>query len=121
MIYIRKDLKYGLKFKGIEKCDLFYHFINTGYWSNKEFISKCYLKVTDMSNENTNNTINDVDENNSTDDEIENVSFVDKNYDNYVNNNNYENDDANNYDIDNYYLNSDIKNKCVFVSKKARK
>ena len=43
-VYIRKALDYGLKFKGIENCSPFYHLIYTGYWLNKDFVSRCYLR-----------------------------------------------------------------------------
>jgi DNA polymerase III alpha subunit len=43
-VYIRKGLDNGLKFKGIEKCNSFYHFVYTGYWLNKDFMTRCYLK-----------------------------------------------------------------------------
>ena len=43
-VYIRKGLDHGLKFKGIEKCNSFYHYIYTGYWLNKEFMTRCYFK-----------------------------------------------------------------------------
>lgn len=54
-VYIRKGLQYGLKFKGIETCDPFYHFLYTGYWVNKEFMSKCHLKILDTCDQNENN------------------------------------------------------------------
>jgi|SaaInlStandDraft_4_1057021.scaffolds.fasta_scaffold04554_2 hypothetical protein len=44
-VYIRKGLQHNLKFKGIKKCDPFYHFIYTGYWLNSEFMTKCYLDI----------------------------------------------------------------------------
>jgi hypothetical protein len=43
-VYIRKGLEHGLKFKGIEKCNSFYHYIYTGYWLNKDFMTRCYFK-----------------------------------------------------------------------------
>jgi DNA polymerase III alpha subunit len=44
-VYIRKGLDCGLKFKGYENCNSFYHYIYTGYWLNNEFMTKCYLKL----------------------------------------------------------------------------
>ena len=43
-VYIRKALKYNIKFKGIKKCSPFYHFAYTGYWLSSEFMSRCYLR-----------------------------------------------------------------------------
>lgn len=43
-VYIRQALKYGLKFKGIEDINPYYHFKQTGYWLNDEFMTKCYLR-----------------------------------------------------------------------------
>jgi len=54
-VYIRKGIKYDIKFKGFDTCDSFVHFFNTGYWTNKEFISKCYLKMVDEHNNAINN------------------------------------------------------------------
>jgi DNA polymerase III alpha subunit len=44
-VYIRKGLEYGLKFKGVENCNPFYHYVYTGFWLGKEFMSRCYLKI----------------------------------------------------------------------------
>lgn len=49
-VYIRKGLDNGLKFKGIENCNPFYHYIYTGYWLNKNFMTRCYFR--NSSNEN---------------------------------------------------------------------
>jgi hypothetical protein len=104
-VYIRKGLECGLKFKGIKKCDPFYHFINTGYWLNKEFISKCYLKIIEGQKENTSINLGNVDDNDcSIDEDCDNDN-------NYANENNTET--SINYDFDNYYLEYDAKSKFV--------
>jgi hypothetical protein len=46
-VYIRKGLTQKLKFAGFKKCNPFSHFIYTGYWLNKEFMSRCYFKICD--------------------------------------------------------------------------
>jgi DNA polymerase-3 subunit alpha len=122
-VYIRKGLESGLKFKGIKKCDPFYHYVNTGYWLNKEFMSKCYLKINDTT-----------DINNITP-KILTIYVDDDNTNDLENNINLNNDDVDNtyirqigsstndifasndvgsgtgvkesYDLDNYYLEND--------------
>lgn len=46
-VYIRNGISNGLKFKGIKKCDQFRHFLYTGFWIGKDFMSRCYLKILD--------------------------------------------------------------------------
>jgi len=64
-VYIRKGLDNGLKFKGIVKCNSFYHYIYTGYWLNKEFMTRCYLRNASSKNKSilTNNTCDNNKEN----------------------------------------------------------
>lgn len=57
-VYIRKGLGCGLKFKGLKNCSPFYHLAFTGYWINKEFISRCYLRKISNNNDNNDNNIN---------------------------------------------------------------
>lgn len=86
-VYIRKGLECGLRFRGIKKCDPFQHFIYSGYWLNKEFMTKCYLKIFDSKCGSIKITIDnnhdDNDDNEQTDENCDNL-IVD--------------------DVDNYYL-----------------
>lgn len=107
-VYIRKGLECGLRFKGIKKCDSFSHFIYTGYWLNKEFMSKCYLKIFDSNLKSLNITIDNDDENNENDENDEKIE--------------QENTDETQYeitpDIDNYYLSeSNVKTKFENIKK----
>jgi hypothetical protein len=98
-VYIRKGLDHGLKFRGIKKCDSFSHFIYTGYWLNKEFMSKCYLKIFD-SNQKTLQIIIDNDEDITTEEN-----------DNQDNENFTTEHEIKSDDIDNYYLSENyVKN-----------
>ena len=76
-VYIRKGINNGLKFKGIQNCDPFIHFIYTGYWLNNDFMTKCYLKVYDIPEQSINITSNK-DEINDCDDTIDNYFIKDK-------------------------------------------
>jgi hypothetical protein len=100
-VYIRKGLQHGLRFKGIKKCDPFSHFIYTGYWLNKEFMSKCYLKIFDSEQKSLKITINnddDCDQTNSYEDnDLENNLGEPLEY------------TIANDDIDNYYLSENKK------------
>ena len=49
-VYIRKGLENKLKFKGIEKCNSFYHFAYTGYWIGTDFMTRCYFRVKPITN-----------------------------------------------------------------------
>ena len=51
-VYIRKGLDNGLNFKGIENCNSFYHYLYTGYWLNKNFMTRCYLTNTNAIEQN---------------------------------------------------------------------
>lgn len=113
-VYIRKSLLYDIKFRGIKDCNSFTHFINTGYWLNDEFLTKCYLKITDNNNKNIDfeekiiiNKLNDVLDNivNDTSNEILNdpENEIKKEY--------YEGITNNEIDLDNYYLLESINNK----------
>jgi hypothetical protein len=105
-VYIRKGLQYGLRFKGIKQCDPFSHFVYTGYWLNKEFMSKCYLKIYDSQLKSLKITINN-----------------DEDCDNVGTNENTEGDNENNAmeytiahdDIDNYYLSENTNKKPQLV------
>lgn len=121
-VYIRKGQEVGLKFKGIIKnCDPFLHFVNTGYWLHKQFLSKCYLKIIEPPQKD--DAIVDTNVNTSTTDDIclEDSDNSDED-DNDDLDNNCENNDAilhtetnplelnvTNYDLDNYYLDNDQK------------
>lgn len=104
-VYIRKGLEVNLRFKGIKKCDPFTHFVNTGFWLNKEFMSKCYLKIYDSKAKTFSITIdNNEDPDDDGDKQIENDSIeeiVDVNC-----------------DFDNYYLENGMSKKtCEDVHK----
>lgn len=99
-VYIRKGLHHGLRFKGIKKCDPFSHFVYTGYWLNKEFMSKCYLKIYDSQQKSLKITIDNNDDCVEHDDTAE-IDDVDDNIIEY---------NAND-DIDNYYLSNNINKK----------
>jgi DNA polymerase III alpha subunit len=74
-VYIRKGLENGLKFKGIEKCNSFYHWIHTGYWLNKDFMTRTYFK-----NNSENNLTNvpkiDLVNNDNNDNNVSNIKDI---------------------------------------------
>lgn len=104
-VYIRKGLQHGLRFKGIKKCDPFSHFIYTGYWLNKEFMSKCYLKISDSQQHALKITINN-------DDECDHLC---SNVENDTNDDTIIEYTIANDDIDNYYLSENRNNKAPLI------
>lgn len=107
-VYIRKGVRQGLKFKGIKKCDPFTHFIYTGYWLNKEFMSKCYLKIYEPVNKKNNNIVDQLQPTKDTVDQQTSITIYEDDSDiedEDLSKNNQMIDDK---DIDNYYLENDL-------------
>lgn len=114
-VYIRKGLSHGLKFKGYKKYDSFHHFVYTGYWLNKQFMTKCYLKLLDNLNASTScnfekESIIELEQ--PTDEQTADEQTADEQTEQIDYN---EHDDAyynlNSYDLDNYGLGRDsLKN-----------
>jgi len=119
-VYIRKGLEQGLKFKGLKKCNSYLHFINTGYWVTKEFLSKCFMKIIEPPQKD--NIIVDVSTSGTNDTCLDDSDNSDEDNDDNDGNNNCEINDetlhtetnplelnVTSYDLDNYYLDNDQK------------